>query len=186
MEDYRQKFGATRFAKGEDAEIGAKIATRKKKVSDRNDEARRLLPLAKKEITAGNFEARGDHAAAHRDLAETDYVKSNLTQVKSYKKSATSARVSPRTSSWRWTSRTSGQWQLPAARRRERVRGAPARPEVARLTIPAAPASTTRSSHDARAESISFWAGAGKSSATQMELYLHDDTGNNTLTLWSM
>ena len=188
MEDYRQKFGATRFAKAKDAEIGAKIADAgKKKVSDRNDEARRLLPLAKKEITAGNFEGAAEiMQRLTGDLAETDYVKSNLTQVKSYKKICDERARQPANILVEMDFEDfPGQWQL-----RGGATGGNAFEEPqqgrrsARLTIP----SGARVNHPLigmtpRAESISFWARArGKSSATQMELYLHDDTGNNTLT----
>jgi len=54
----------------------------------------------------------------------------------------------------------------------------------ARLTLPAG----SRVNHPLvgmtpKADTISFWARyRGKSGATQMELYLHDDTGNTTLT----
>ncbi|HVR83200.1 MAG TPA: serine/threonine-protein kinase, partial [Planctomycetota bacterium] len=88
MEEYRQKHGASRVGKSKDAEINTKIGEAlKKRQSDRNDEARKLLPLAKKEITAGNFEVAAEYVARLTgDLVDTDFVKSNLSQVKSYKK----------------------------------------------------------------------------------------------------
>src|SRR5579859_7724950 len=88
MEEYRQKHDVSWVGKVKDAEINAKIADAlKKRQLDRNDEARRLIPLAKKEITSGNFEVAAEYVARLMgDLVDTDFVKSNLTQVKNYKK----------------------------------------------------------------------------------------------------
>ncbi|MBV8879001.1 MAG: hypothetical protein JO332_03450, partial [Planctomycetaceae bacterium] len=188
MEEYRQRHGASRVGKSKEAEISTKIADIvKKRVADRNDEARKLLPLAKKEIGAGNYEAAAEiMAKLTGDLAETDFVKSNLTQVKSYKKICDERARQPAhilvemdfedfPGSWILRGGATGgnAFEEPQQGRRS-----------ARLTLPG----SSRATHPlagvtAKGDTISFWARVrSKSSATQMELYLHDETGNFTLT----
>jgi hypothetical protein len=187
MEEYRQKHGASRVGKAKDAEITAKIADAlKKRQVDRNDEARKLLPLAKKEITAGNFEVAAEYVARLTgDLVDTDFVKSNMTQVKSYKKICDERARQPAhiliemdfedyPGLWQLRGGATGgnSFEEPQQGRRS-----------ARLTIP----SGSRVNHPLfgmtpKAESISFWARyRGKSGGTQMEFFLHDDTGATTL-----
>jgi len=81
MEDYRQKFGANALAKAKDAEIGAKIA----------DAGKKRSATAMRGAATASAGQEGDHRRQFRgaaeimqrltgDLAETDYVKSNLTR----------------------------------------------------------------------------------------------------------
>src|SRR5579862_3899511 len=188
IEEYRTKHGASHVGKSKDAEINTKIADAlKKRQADRNDDARKLLPLAKKEITAGNFEVAAEYVARLTgDLVDTDFVKSNLTQVKSYKKICDERARQPAhvlvemdfedyPGLWQLRGGATGgnSFEEPQQGRRS-----------ARLTLP----SGARVNHPLfgmtpKAESISFWARyRGKGGGTQMELYLHDDTGNTTLT----
>ena len=187
MEEYRQKHGASRVGKAKESEISAKIADAyKKRQTDRNDEARRLLPLAKKEITAGNFEVAAEiMAKLTGELVDTDYVKSNMSQVKSYKKITDERARQPAhilvemdfedyPGSWILRGGATGgnAFEDPQQGRRS-----------ARLTL----APGTRATHaiggmTPKAESISFWARVrGKTSATQLEIILHDDKGNLVL-----
>jgi serine/threonine-protein kinase len=88
MEDYRQKHGASRVGKAKDPEVNAKIAdAAKKRQTEKNDEARRLLPLVKKEISSFNFEAAAEMVSRLvGDLADTEFAKSNMAIIKNYKK----------------------------------------------------------------------------------------------------
>ena len=188
MEEYRTKHGASRVGKAKDAEINAKIGDAlKKRQVDRNDEARKLLPLAKKEIGAGNFEVAAEYVARLTgDLIDTDYVKSNLSQVKGYKKICDEKARQPahiliemdfEDYPGLWVLRggaTGGNsFEEPQQGRRS-----------ARLTLPTG----ARATHQLvgmtpKADTISFWARyRGKSGGTQMELYLHDDKGDVTMT----
>jgi serine/threonine-protein kinase len=187
MEDYRTKHGASRVGKGKDADINTRIADAlKKHQSDRNDEARRLLPLAKKEINALNFEIAAEYVARLMgELVETDYVKSNLTQIKGYKKICDEKARQPSSiliemdfedypGLWRLGNGATGgnSFEEPHNGRRS-----------ARLTLP----SGTRASHplfgmSPKADSISFWARYRGKGVTQMEFFVHDETGNATLT----
>ncbi len=188
MEEYRQKHGASRVGRTREPDINLKIADAvKKRQVDRNDEAKKLLPLAKKEISASNFETAAEYVAKLTgDLADTDYVKSNLSQIKGYKKICDERARQPAhilvemdfedyPGLWQLRGGATGgnSFEEPHQGRRS-----------ARLTLP----SGARVSHPLngmtpKAESISFWARVrGKSSPTQMEMYLHDETGNVTLT----
>src|SRR5204862_329587 len=75
MEDFRQRHGASRVGKAKETEINSKIADAyKKRQTDKNDEAKKLLAQAKKEITGGNFEAAADLVnRLAGDLADTEY-----------------------------------------------------------------------------------------------------------------
>ncbi len=187
LEDYRAKHGASRVGKSKDAEINAKIAdTLKRRQADRNEEARRLLLLAKKEISALNFEVAAEYVARLTgDLAETDYAKSNLTQVRQYKKICDERAKTPANiliemdfedypGLWQPRGNATGgnSFEEPHQGRRS-----------ARLTIPTG----SRAFHplfgmSPKAEAISFWARyRGKGGATTMAFCVHDESGNSTL-----
>jgi len=187
MEEYRQKYGTTRVGRSREPDINFKIADAvKKRQDDRVAEARKLLPVAKKELTSGNFEIAGEYLAKLLgELGDTDYVKSNLSQIKGYKKICDERARQPAhilvemdfedyPGLWLFRGGATGgnSFEEPQQGRRS-----------ARLTLP----SGARVSHllngmTAKAESISFWARVrGKSSPTQMGMYLTDDTGNLSL-----
>ena len=188
LEDYRTKHGASHVGKSKDPEINSRISDAlKKRQADRNDEARRLVALAKKEITALNFEIAAEYIARLTgELVDTDYVKSNLTQVKGYKKICDERARQPANiliemdfedypGLWRLQGGATGGNSLEEPQQGRRS---------ARLTLP----SGSRVGHPLfgmtpKADSISFWARyRGKGGATQTEFYVHDDTGNTTLT----
>jgi hypothetical protein len=187
MEDYRVKHGASRVGKGKEPEISVKIADAyKKRQVDKNDEAKKLLPLAKKEITAGNFEVAQEIVTRLAgDLADTDFAKSNAATIKNYKKICDERARQPAhilvemdfedfPGSWTLNGQATGSnaFEEPQQGRRS-----------ARLTIP----SSGRASHPligmtSRAESISFWARSrGRNSTSQLIVFLHDDSGASSL-----
>jgi len=187
LEDYRTKHGASRVGKSKDAEINAKIAdTLKKRQVDRNEEARRLLPLAKKEINALNFEVAAEYVARLTgDLAETDFVKSNQSQVKQYKKICDERANKlanilvemdfedyPGLWQPRGNATAGNSFEEPHQGRR-----------AARLTIPGG----SRVFHpmmgmSPKADAISFFARyRGKGGVTTMAFCIHDESGTNTL-----
>ena len=187
LEDYRQKHGASRAGKNKDGEINAKIADAyKRRKDDRNDEARKLLPIAKKEITAGNFEIAGEIVSRLAgDLSDTDFAKSNMSTIKNYKRVCDERARQPSNilvemdfedfpGGWHLMNAATGgnSFEEPQQGRRS-----------ARLMIPAG----SRCNHaimgmTARAEVITFWArGRGKNSSATMNMNLHDDGPNATL-----
>jgi hypothetical protein len=187
LEDYRTKHGASRVGKAKDPEINAKIADiLKKRQSDRNDEARRLFPLARKEINAGNFEVAAEYVGRLTgELVETDFVKSNLSQLKGYKKICDERARQPANVLIEMDFEDyPGLWQL-----RMNATGGNSFEEpqqgrrAARLTIPYG----SRAFHpllgmNSRAEAISFWARyRGKGGATQLLFSVHDDSGMSNL-----
>jgi eukaryotic-like serine/threonine-protein kinase len=186
LEDYRQKHGASRAGKNKDAEINAKIAEAyKRRKDDRNEEARKLLPLAKKEINAGNFEIAGELVSKLvGDLADTDFAKGNMGTIRSYKKICDDRARQPAhilvemdfedfPGGWILQNGSTGgnAFEEPQQGRRS-----------ARLTLPAA----GRANHallgmTPRAEVITFWARArGKNSTATVHLNLHDDSPSGT------
>jgi serine/threonine-protein kinase len=187
LEDYRTKHGASRVGKSKDAEINAKIAEAlKKRQTDRNDEARRLFPLAKKEVNALNFEVAAEYVARLTgELVDTDYVKSNLSEVKRLKEVCDKRAKQPANILIEMDFEDyPGLWQP-----RQQATGGNSLEEPhqgrrsARLTIPTG----SRAFHPVsgmspKAEAISFWArNRGKSGATQMEFCLVDESGMSTL-----
>jgi serine/threonine-protein kinase len=182
MEDYRQKHGASRVGKAKDAEISAKISdAARRRQTEKNDEAKRLLPMAKKEINASNFEAAAEIVAKLvGDLADTDFVKSNLSTIKGYKKICDERARQPAhilveldfedyPGAWNFTNQATGgnSFEEPQQGRRS-----------ARLTLPGG---NGRAFHPltgmtARAETISFWARSrGRNSSSQLVMFLNDD-----------
>jgi hypothetical protein len=188
MEEYRQRHGASRVGRSREPDINLKIADAvKKRQIDRNDEAKKLLPLAKKEISASNFEAAAEYVAKLTgDLADTEYVKSNLSQIKGYKKICDERARQPAHILVEMDFEDfPGLWQLRGGATGGNTFEEPQQGRrSARLTLP----SSARASHPLngmgpKAESISFWARVrGKSSPTGMEILLHDETGMVTLT----
>src|SRR6185295_11434522 len=136
-------------------------------------------------INAGNFETSAEYVMKLLgELAETDYVKSNLSQIKGYKKICDERARQPShilvemdfedyPGSWQFRGGATGgnSFEEPQQGRRS-----------ARLTLPyGARASHPLNGITARAESISFVARVrGKSSPTQMMMYVHDDSGTVT------
>jgi serine/threonine-protein kinase len=186
MEDYRQKHGASRFGKAKDSEISAKIADAvRKRQTERNDEAKRLLPQAKKEISASNFEAAAEIVARLvGELADTDFAKSNMSTIKNYKKICDERARQPAhilveldfedyPGGWFFTGQATGgnTFEEPQQGRRS-----------ARLTLPGGNGNG-RAIHplpgmNSRAETISFWARTrGKNSSSQLVMFLNDDSG---------
>jgi serine/threonine-protein kinase len=185
LEDYRTKHGASRVGKSKDAEINAKIAdVLKKRQADRNEEARRIYPLAKKEISAQNYDVATEYVARLTgELVETDYVKSNLSQIKAMKKLCDGKQPAniliemdfedyPGLWQPRGNATAGNSFEEPQQGRR-----------AARLTIPGG----SRVFHplmgmNAKAEAISFWARyRGKGGVTNMAFCVHDESGNNVI-----
>lgn len=183
LDEFRQKHGASRAGKARDPEINSKIAdVYKKRQTEKNDEARKLVAQAKKEITAGNFEAGAESVARLTgDLADTDYAKSNSAVIKQYKKICDERARQPAhilieldfedyPGSWILTGQATGgnSFEEPYQGRRS-----------ARLTLPGA----SRASHplfgmNSRAETLSFYARSrSKNSTNQLSFYLIDDSG---------
>jgi len=188
MEDFRQKHGASRVGKAKDAEISAKIAdATKRRQADKNDEAKKLLPLVKKEIAQSNFEAAAELVSRLvGDLADTDFAKSNLSTIKNYKKICDDRARQPAhvliemdfedyPGGWFFNGQATGgnSFEEPQQGRRS-----------ARLTLPG----SGRANHQllgmsSRAETLTFWARSrGKNSSNQLTVYLHDDGMTNTQT----
>jgi serine/threonine-protein kinase len=188
MEDYRQKHGASRFGKAKDGEVTTRIADAvKKRQTEKNDEAKRLLPLAKKEINAGNFEGAAEYVAKLvGELADTDFAKSNLSTIKGYKKICDERARQPAhilvemdfedfPGGWFMNGQATGgnSFEEPQQGRR-----------AARLTLPGG--GNGRAIHplpgmSSRAESISFWARTrGRNSSTQLVMFLNDDSGGTS------
>jgi hypothetical protein len=188
MEEFRKKHGASRVGKAKDPEINSKIADAyKKRQTDKNDEAKRLLPLVKKEITAGNFEAAAELVVRLTgDLTDTDFAKANMAAIRNYKKICDERARQPAhiivemdfedyPGSWVFNGNATGgnSFEEPQQGRRS-----------ARLTLP----SPGRANHPIvgmtnRAESITFWARSrGKAGSNQLVMFLHDDSGMNTQT----
>jgi serine/threonine-protein kinase len=182
MEDFRQKHGASRFGKAKDAEVTAKIADAgRKRQTEKNDEAKRLLPLAKKEINASNFEAAAEMIARLvGDLADTDFAKSNLSTIKGFKKICDERARQPAhilieldfedyPGAWIFTNQATGgnSFEEPQQGRRS-----------ARLTLHGG---LGRALHpltgmNSRAETISFWARSrGRNSSNQLMMFLTVD-----------
>jgi serine/threonine-protein kinase len=192
MEEFRQKHGASRVGKAKEPEINTRIADAyKKRQTDKNDEAKKLLPIVKKEISASNFEAAAELVARLTgDLADTDFAKANLTSIKTYKKICDERARQPAhiliemdfedyPGSWFFNNNATGgnSFEEPWQGRR-----------AARLTLPG---SNGRANHplvgmNSRAETITFWARSrGKNNNNQLVFYLHDDSGMNNLTFSS-
>jgi hypothetical protein len=192
MEEFRQKHGASRVGKAKEPEINTRIADAyKKRQTDKNDEAKKLLPIVKKEISAGNFEAAAELVARLTgDLADTDFAKANLTPIKNYKKICDERARQPAhiliemdfedyPGSWAFNNNATGgnSFEEPWQGRR-----------AARLTLPG---NAGRANHplvgmNSRAETITFWARSrGRNNNNQLIFYLHDDSGMNTQTFSS-
>jgi eukaryotic-like serine/threonine-protein kinase len=189
LEEFRQKHGASRVGKSKESEINAKIADAyKKRQVERNDEAKKLLAQAKKEINAANFEVAAEiMARLTGDLADTDHAKSNMSTIKSYKKICDERARQPAhilvemdfedfPGGWFLNNSATGgnSFEEPQQGRRS-----------ARLTLPG---NGGRANHNLvgmtpRAETISFWARTrGKNSNTLLAIYLHDDGGMQSQT----
>src|SRR5262249_2149167 len=165
----------------------AKIAdATRKRQTDRNDEARKLMPQAKKEINSGNYELAADMVGRLvGELADTDYVKSNMSTIKGYKKICDErARVPGHIlvemdfedypGSWilRGNSTGGNPFEKPHQGRRPARRPIPSGSRVSHLIGAPTP----------KADSISFWARTrGKTSSSQMNFYIHDDSGQASL-----
>jgi hypothetical protein len=188
MEEYRQRYGASKVGRSREPDVNLKIADAvKKRQADRNEEAKKLVPLVKKEMNAGNFEMSGEYVAKLLgDLAETDYVKSNLSQIRGYKKICDERARQPSHILVEMDFEDfPGQWLLRGGATGGNSFEEPQQGRrSARLTLPfAARASHPLNGMSPRADSISFWGRVrGKSSNTQMLLYVHDDSGTVVLT----
>jgi len=189
MEEYRQKHGASRVGKSKEPEIVVKIAdAHKRRLADRNDEAKKLFALAKKEITAGNYETGAEIVARLTgELADTDSAKSNAGQIKSYKKICDERARQPGhilieldfedfPGSWRLSGMATGGNAVDEPQQGRRS---------ARITLPAGGG---RANHPLigmtpRAETITFWARfRGRNNSPQLEVFLHDEGGMMTRT----
>jgi hypothetical protein len=138
-------------------------------------------------MASGNYEVAAEiMARLLGDLVDTDYVKSNMSQLKQYKRTTDEKARQPSHILIEMDFEDfPGLWQL-----RGGATGGNAIEEPhqgrrsARLTLP----TSARANHPLtgmtpKAESISFYARVrSKSSATQMELFLHDDSGATVLT----
>jgi len=189
MDEYRQKHGASRFGKSKEADINARMADAyKKRQTEKNEDAKKVLAQAKKEVGAQNFELGGE--LVNRllgELADTDHVKSNLSTVKKLKQVCDERARQPShilvemdfedfPGGWVFTGQATGtnSFEEPQQGRRS-----------ARLTLP----NNGRALHNLngmkeRAEKITFYARIrGKTSATTMNFLIHDDgAGTNNQT----
>ena len=186
LEDFRQKHGASRVGKSKDGEVGSRIAeAQKKKQSDRNDEARRLLPLAKKEIQTNNYETALEYVnRLMGELADTEYVKANLAQVKGYKKICDErARPPANILVEMGFEDYPGLWQLQRGATGGNTTEEPYQGRrSARFALPPG----SRVTHPlgtlpANADTVTFWARVrGKSSAPLLTFFLNETSGMTT------